>query len=68
MKNKTRVLIPENGKDKPFKDGKIAQWLKALATKPNDLSALPRTWVSGGLNCPLIFIFVLWYTYIHTHM
>ena len=50
MKNKTRVLIPENGKDKPFKDGKIAQWLKALATKPNDLSALPRTWVSGGLR------------------
>lgn len=28
----------------------VAQWAKALATEPNDLSLIPRTYMVEGIN------------------
>ena len=48
----------------------MAQWVKALATEPDDISSIPQIHIAQRENqaprCPLTSTFVF-YTHTHTH-
>lgn len=58
------------GQEPRMRAGDRDQWVRVLATKPEDLSSIPEShMVEGELtpSCPLLFLWVPQHTCLHTH-
>ena len=70
LMNTSRMLQEFGELDTKSRDGEMAQWIKSLATKPDDLSSVFRNNMGRDptcASCLLTSTGMQWHTCTHTH-